>query len=64
MNRVLNEIRKSHEYKDITKEYLHNHINEFMLENLITNKNNCDENLYKIKKDIKKNNEFNKAQFV
>ena len=35
-----------------------------ILENLITNKNNRDENLYKIKKDIKKNNEFNKAQFV
>ena len=35
-----------------------------ILENLITNKTNRDENLYKIKKDIKKNNEFNKAQFV
>ena len=32
INRVLNEIKKNHEFKDITREYLQNHLNKLITE--------------------------------
>ena len=46
IKRVLNEIKKNQEFKDITREYLRNHLSKLIIEKKIINKINRDQDSY------------------
>ena len=58
INRVLNEIKKNQEFKDITREYLQKHLNKLITEKKIINKINNDQDSYRVNRDILKIHEF------
>ena len=63
INRVLNEMKKNQKFKDITREYLQNHLNKLITEKEVTIKINRDQDSYRVNRDILKINEFDRAPF-
>ena len=61
INRVLNETKKNQEFKDITREYLQNHLNKLITEKKIISKINRDQGSYRVNRDTLKINEFDRA---
>ena len=55
------EIKKSHEFKGITRQYLQNHLNKLIKEKKIINKVNRDQDSYRINRDLK-SHEFDQAR--
>ena len=61
INRVLNEIKKNQEFKDITREHLQNHLNKLITEKTLINKINRDQGSYRVNRDTLKIHEFDRA---
>ena len=53
--------KKNQEFKDITREYLRNHLNKLITEKKIINKINRDQDSYRVNRDILKIHEFDRA---
>ena len=61
INRVLNEIKKNQEFKDITREYLQDHLNKLITEKEIINKINRGQDYYRVNRDMLQIHELDQA---
>ena len=55
-------MKSENQFKDITREYLHNQLNKLVTEKKIIKKINRDQGSYRINRDILKSHESNQAR--